>query len=899
MLLLHTADGHTVFLDDFDDGTDRAPLLNWNHYAPLNNAPFNAEASWTFPEEDGGKAYRIFGGAPQNNSGGPVRIGSFPAAPASRDFFIGVDLVKWDDKLVNNVGFMIARAALSPSGRASGYLVGYISDAEGFSDHAGQSAFMLVAFQSDINVSAPDRYTGGTAFLSRLNPMRKYRMVFSGAGPNLRAALYDRTDLLEPVVKIAAVHSMTTNGNYGIGALNLDEDKPADFTFDNYLAAANPAMPVGFPGTPQVVDLVPAPQTLFYPISQSNPITFALRTFNTNQVATNSVKLFLNHADVSGQLVLADLSTATEPKSHWGVRYTGKLSANTIYNGQIIVLDTAGKGTTNKWIFDTFPTNGTLTIEAEDYNFTNGLFMDNPPVSGFMADGESQVNGHGVGYLDLAGTRGVDYFDHNGRLDTDAKPNANLNQYRLYDGVETLQDVRSVRDTPRQKHLQTGVPDFEVSNTRAGEWLNYTRTFPSNIWDVYLRASAQARQDVRLDEITSGSKTTNQMKAPLGTFLVPNTGSSTRYRYVPLTDAVGNPRPVDLAGVLTLRLTELAANNDLQLNYLLFVPRSKAAVLSRPLIAVALPAPDAVKVDPQPTVQIAILDRGSNIIPASVKLRFDNSDVTRAAVITRTTTESPDLTIRYEPPEFLQPKSKHTISLSFDDDARPAHVQSNQWSFTVADILVIPPGFALKTQPDTAFTIQVHKAANLAPPNDFPNSSLRGERQLANQIIEAKTGKPYVNEVANRPGNVGLYTETNAINYEQNGLATGFFPGDKRYPGITTTDPDHFAMAATIKLPLAAGVYRMGVNSDDGFKVSTGASASSATNLVLGNSDQSQVPGRRNDGQFDFIVATNGVYAFRLLQYEGSGGAHVEWYWVNRTTGQRELIRPVREERRP
>src|SRR5439155_20846673 len=120
-----------------------------------------------------------------------------------------------------------------------------------------------------------------------------------------------------------------------------------------------------------------------------------------------------------------------------------------------------------------------------------------------------------------------------------------------------------------------------------------------------------------------------------------------------------------------------------------------------------------------------------------------------------------------------------------------------------------------------------------------------------------------------------------------------------RYPGIKTPDPDHFAMAATIKLPLTAGVYRMGVSSDDGFKVSTGPSASSATNLVLGNSDQSQVPGTRNDGQFDFIVQTNGVYAFRLLQYEGGGFANVEWYWVNRTNGIRELVRPRREERVP
>ena len=344
------------------------------------------------------------------------------------------------------------------------------------------------------------------------------------------------------------------------------------------------------------------------------------------------------------------------------------MTGNTIYHGQIVVLDSAGRGTTNNWVFDTFSTNGTLTIEAEDYNYTNGLFMDNPPVSGFMADGETQVQGNGIGYLDLAGTRGVDYFDHNGSLDSDDKPNANLNQYRLHDGVETLQDVRSVRDTPRQKHIKAGVPDFEVSQTRAGEWLNYTRTFPGNTWDVYLRASAQAKQDVRLDEIISGSKTTNQAKALLGTFLVPNTGSSTRFRYVPLTDAVGNPQPLQLAGVRTLRLTGLAANNDLQLNYLLFVPRTNAPV-SRPWVASASPSPDAVKVDPQPTVRVVILNRGTEVSSNTIQLRFDGANVTKAVNISRTTTEGQGVTVSYQPLGFLQPNSKHTVSLIFGDTA--------------------------------------------------------------------------------------------------------------------------------------------------------------------------------------------------------------------------------------
>src|SRR2546427_2950031 len=46
-----------------------------------------------------------------------------------------------------------------------------------------------------------------------------------------------------------------------------------------------------------------------------------------------------------------------------------------------------------------------------------------------------------------------------------------------------------------------------------GDWLNYTRTFPSNNYKVYLRVASQNRQDVRFDEVTSGSTSTTDRKS--------------------------------------------------------------------------------------------------------------------------------------------------------------------------------------------------------------------------------------------------------------------------------------------------------------------------------------------------------------------------------------------------
>jgi hypothetical protein len=54
------------------------------------------------------------------------------------------------------------------------------------------------------------------------------------------------------------------------------------------------------------------------------------------------------------------------------------------------------------------------------------------------------------------------------------------------------------------------------------------------------------------------------------------------------------------------------------------------------------------------------------------------------------------------------------------------------------------------------------------------------------------------------------------------------------------------------------------------------------------------VLGYKNDGTyngtFDFVVEADGLYPFRFIYYERGGGAHVEWFAVNRTTGERTLI---------
>jgi len=299
-------------------------------------------------------------------------------------------------------------------------------------------------------------------------------------------------------------------------------------------------------------------------------------------------------------------------------------------------------------------------------------------------------------------------------------------------------------------------------------------------------------------------------------------------------------------------------------------------------------------------------------------LKFDDVNVTGRATITPTATGA---NISYKPPGLLLPNSTHTLNVVFGDNGSVS--QTNQWGFTVFNMPTLLPSDRESTGPDSSFAVQVHKGQNADPTahttGSFNNNISRAERQLAGTLGDVDTpGMTFVNEADTNGGfNAVNFIEPDAIHYEQCGGSTPFFGQAKPYPGILpntasyacTNDntfpdnqrsPDHFAIAATIKLSLAAGVYRMGFDADDQVVVQAGPQGTNyqgtALRLMLGNSET--YPGDSGDdaygkGQFDFAVQTNGVYNFRLVHEQGTGGARVDWFWVNRTTGTRELVRPL------
>ena len=340
--------------NDFNGGND----VGWTHYTPTTVG--GANPSYTFPTVGSGDFGYEMIGPPLRCEGILQRGGSYRSESYS-EFSYSADFLNYRSEpgSVTLFGFrMQAIAPLSSSGNFAVYLPP--------SRRQKQGLWANLAFTSEVISTFVDAYRGGAAAVAAFPTNRPLRMAMSGDANTLfKAEIYDRTDLLEPLVRVNFQdydHTMNggggvhTSGQNFLGWLNaegLGLNTRNDFTFDNYHATAVRTTPVAYPGVAQVVNLKPAPQTLFYqPPGVGSNITFTVTTFTSNPINTNQVKLLLNDADVSGGLSFTAVTNLFgSPNTNFTVRWNGTLATNTVYHGQIRALDTNGKGTTNNFYF--------------------------------------------------------------------------------------------------------------------------------------------------------------------------------------------------------------------------------------------------------------------------------------------------------------------------------------------------------------------------------------------------------------------------------------------------------------------------------------------------------------------------------------------------------------------
>lgn len=625
----------------------------------------------------------------------------------------------------------------------------------------------------------------------------------------------------------------------------LDNDGGGDLFVNQFKVSPTALVP------PVIQNVLPANGSIYLPTSTN--ITFnASSVFST--IATNNIKVTLNGSNVTSYAF-------TGASTNWSVTASPTLLANQIYNAAITVTDNFGNSVTNNFTFNTWSASD-LFIEAEAYNYSGGGAILAP----FTGQYDAQMG--------VAAVSNIDFLEF---------PDAGTNFYRTNDAVD-LEISGDAAD--HAGYLGLGLTNWTLSYVQSGEWVNYTRKLTSGqAYNVYARMSGGGATPVILAERDAKPFATNtsQPRAALGTFVGYNTGDIiSNYTFVALKDFFSSNVVVRFAQLTnTFRLTRIG--DGYNLDYLIFVPVTNTAT-QRPYLSAGFPFPNAANVAPDQQFSVTIANRQTDVNTGTIQLFVNNANVTGGTTISNTSAGS---LLTYNPSPYYLLGATNTASVIFTDTGGVA--QTNSWQFTVVNMPVVPAAYAVATATTRGFNVRVAKAPNEAPDAQFPASSARAEAHLASLIINTNTTLPWINEAT-----PGTFTETNTINYDQVGFAGGNIPGDTLYPlvpatliGSYTNDPNHISLAASGYALLAPGIYKWGVRSDDGFRVTTGAQAN-PTNLVLGEFEGGH--SAAGTVEFEFIITNTGYYPVRLLQYEGTGFASVEFYSVNRTNGTIILI---------
>lgn len=272
----------------------------------------------------------------------------------------------------------------------------------------------------------------------------------------------------------------------------------------------------------------------------------------------------------------------------------------------------------------------------------------------------------------------------------------------------------------------------------------------------------------------------------------------------------------------------------------------------------------------QPEIAVTIADQDTTFDTNSFQLQLNNNSITPNIQVNdaaRTTT------LRYQVPSLLAPLSTNTIRLVWTDSGGQG--RTNTANFQVGAYVTLPVDsvHALGTGSNPGFKVRIYQiATNLTATTAFAESVLAGERgdNIADLTIADENG--YFTDPS----------ATTTIDYDVFAAPQGFstFPG---IPGLTDSREDFAAeILANIEFP-QAGFYQMGIRSDDGFRLYAGDLNSP---VVVGFFEGERQPANTI---FGFVVPQAGIYPFRLLYYQSSGGASLRWFSAT-STGQQVLI---------
>jgi hypothetical protein len=294
---------------------------------------------------------------------------------------------------------------------------------------------------------------------------------------------------------------------------------------------------------PQLSNLYPTGKR---PFEFTNALSFSVTTEGAS-FPPGGIKLFLNGNDASAGLVI------TGPADAKTVVYSG-LQINAKHTAIITITNSLNHGISITNSFDTFSQDNYM-VEAEEFDFNGGMYV-------------SAENWYPNVYVALGATTNIDY-EH-------SPIEGEQFAYRIEGIPESY--VQNYAIEARQKFVDYGAFDYQLDWFGVGDWANYSGTYPSGSFYVYVRSSGinGSPYAMHLDQVVSGAGTTNQVLKRLGHWSALGRGQL-KYDWVPLTDAgLVAPVAVKLGGVNTLRLT--TTTGLCYPNYFMFVPAAGLTV---------------------------------------------------------------------------------------------------------------------------------------------------------------------------------------------------------------------------------------------------------------------------------------------------------------------------------
>ena len=288
-----------------------------------------------------------------------------------------------------------------------------------------------------------------------------------------------------------------------------------------------------------------------------DPNSVILQVTSTNLLRTaGSVKLV---GTVNG------LTISGDPTASLNGSMT--LNTNTVYSIFIQATDSNGVPSSTTVKFDTVNPNY-YTFEAEDYNYHNGQYFDNP-----------QTNA----YYDYSSPIGTGAFDAISGIDASYLSGGGGHADHRLGGLATegAGDLKRPQFQVADPRTGANYRDFDCGNTAGLNWGNYTRTFPAGIYNIYARAADGGNSGTdsgSIGVVTGDPTSTLQTNNVLGTYAVAATGGWQTYGWWPVRNngvavqwtATGSP--------MTLRATiDGGSCND---NYYMLVPADTNVILA-------------------------------------------------------------------------------------------------------------------------------------------------------------------------------------------------------------------------------------------------------------------------------------------------------------------------------